>query len=132
MSTPMTLEQKNHAEWVAGLRAEYARRCTGAPAVQSTGCDTFAAQPGMGFDAFAAPPLHEMFDDALDLDFDEPVYRSMGNVAWQPADDELDFEDEPVYRSLGQPEAALEVEDAHAAWMQSMPPLVHRQSAFQR
>ena len=67
MSTPMTLEQKNHAEWVAGLRAEYARRCTGAPAV--TGCDTFAAQPGMGFDAFAAPPLHEMFDDALDLDF---------------------------------------------------------------
>ena len=117
-----------HAHWIAGLRAEYEKKCSESEAVpQSTGFGGFG-----GFNAHSPVPLHERFNDALGFE-DEPVYRSMGGVSWQPANDELDFEDEPVYRSLGFAGAIVEEQampDAHAAWMQSMPPLVQRQPAF--
>ena len=118
-----------HSAWVASLRAEYERLQAG-HLPQPPMSWSLPAQP-----AAEQPPLHEMFADALDMDdFDGPVYRSMGGVAWQPCDDDLDF-DEPVYRSLGglvdevaEPPASRE--DALAAWAQSMPPLVQRQRGF--
>ena len=79
------------------------------------------------------------FDEALE--FEEPIYRSLSDVSWQPANDELYFDsDEPVYRSFGgfgSSTGAVENVDeglpgSHEAWMRSMPPLVQRQSACSR
>ena len=78
--------------------------------------------------------LDARFDEALE--FEEPVYRSLSDVSWQPANDELDFDSEaPVYRSVGgllagAEEQSEDAQDAHATWLQSMPPLVQRQKAF--
>ena len=125
-----------HSAWIAGLRATYDASCR-------RPVDDVQQPSGFGgfedFGGSAAEPqlqeaqLEERFNDALD--FDEPVYRSLADISWQPANDALDFDsDEPVYRSLGgvagaevQAEAAL---DSHTAWMQTMPPLVQRQKAF--
>ena len=118
-----------HSAWVAGLRAQYEA---------STARSSAGVQPsGFGgdgdFGTAGEQQLYERFDEALD--FEEPVYRSFSDVSWQPANDELDFDSEaPVYRSLGGLGGAEVQEgdelDAHAAWMQSMPPLVQRQKAF--
>lgn len=130
-----------HSAWVAGLRAQYEaatsqRNRPVGGGVQPSGFDGFGdfGMAGGEPQLHEAQQLDERFDEALD--FDEPVYRSLSDVSWQPANDELDFDAEaPVYRSLGgllggaemQAEDAL---DAHATWMQSMPPLVQRQKAF--
>merc|ERR1711998_814621 len=121
-----------HSAWVASLRAEY-ERLQSSSLPQPPAAWNFPAHPA------EPPPLHEVFNEALDLeDFEGPVYRSMGAVAWQPCDEELDFE-RPVYRSLGglagadeagNAELASSRDDALAAWEQSMPPLVQRQHAF--
>ena len=116
-----------HSAWITGLREQYAALGSRGPVPS-------------GFGGLGEPQLHdhldERFNEALDF-VDEPVYRSASaHLSWQPANDELDFDAEaPVYRSLGgllggaemQAEDAL---DAHATWMQSMPPLVQRQKAF--
>ena len=137
-----------HSAWVAGLRAQYeaatSRSRPVGGGVQPSGFgdsgDFGMAGGELQLHMAGEPQLHEAqqlderFDEALD--FEEPVYRSLSDVSWQPANDELDFDsDAPVYRSLGgllggaemQAEDAL---DAHATWMQSMPPLVQRQKAF--
>ena len=127
----------SHSEWIAGLRDQYAALGSGGE-----------VQPS-GFGGFGEPQLHERFSKAVDfgkaVDFEEPVYRSMGGngLSWQSTNDELDFDSEaPVYRSLGGFAGAGTVADteleadatpnSHATWMQSMPPLVQRQSAFNR
>lgn len=123
-----------HSAWITGLRAQYA-------AMGSS-----SAQPS-GFGGFGKPQLHEhldeRFNEALDI-VDEPVYRSASaHLSWQPANDELDFDsDQPVYRSLGGlgsstggfavDDVDVDMPGSHEAWMQSMPPLVQRQSAFSR
>ena len=126
-----------HSAWVAGLRAQYEA---------STARSSVSVQPsGFGgdrdFGMAGEPQLYERFDEGLD--FEEPVYRSFSDVSWQPANDELDFDsDQPVYRSLGGlgsstggfavDEVDVDMPGSHEAWMQSMPPLVQRQSAFSR
>ena len=121
MVTSSAIDQEDntfaaHCIWVQGLRAAYERTCSD------------SQTQSMGFGGFGVAAL-ERFNDALDFE-DEPVYRSMGGTVWRS--DELDFEDEPVYRSLGLAGAVAEeaMPNSHAAWMQSMPPLVHRQPAF--
>ena len=135
-----------HSAWVAGLRAQYEAAtsrsrpdCGGVQPSGFGGSGDFGMVGGEPQLHMAGEPqLHEAqsderFDQALD--FEEPVYRSFNDVSWQPANDELDFDSEaPVYRSLGglggadvQAEDAL---NAHATWMQSMPPLVQRQKSF--
>ena len=135
-----------HSAWVAGLRAQYEAAtsrsrpdCGGVQPSGFGGSGDFGAARGdrqlsmPGEAQLDEAQLDARFDEALE--FEEPVYRSFNDVSWQPANDELDFDSEaPVYRSLGglggadvQAEDAL---NAHATWMQSMPPLVQRQKAF--
>ena len=128
-----------HQSWVAGLRAQYESSCRRpVDDVQPSGFCGFgdfgATEPQLHEPQQHEAQLHERFNDAVDFD-DEPVYRSLTDLSWQPANDGLDFDsDRPVYRSLGglaDAEAQGDVEmDSHAAWMQSMPPLVQRQKAF--
>jgi len=120
-----------HSAWITGLREQYAALGSLGPVPS-------------GFGGLGEPQLHEHLDERFNeaLDFvDEPVYRSASaHLSWQPANDELNFDsDEPVYRSLGGfggfavDDIDVDVEavpGSHEAWMQSMPPLVQRQSAF--
>ena len=129
---------RDHCQWLAEVRAQY----------EQLSAHASHEQPEQR--------LHERFNDALDFDAETSVYRGLsggsstsgsmsmtGGLAWQPSyDDEVDV-DEPVYRSLGGfagAQSEVEVEGSttaaqtmptsHAAWMQSMPPLVTRQRAF--
>ena len=116
-----------HSAWIAGLRDQYAACCRAPAEVQPSGLG--------GYAKLQHECLDTRFNQALDF-VDEPVYRSVNDhLSWQPATDELNFDsEEPVYRSVGGfADADVEVEalpGSHAAWMQSMPPLVQRQSAF--
>merc|ERR1712166_1031371 len=91
--------------WITGLRAQYA-------AMGSS-----SAQPS-GFGGFGKPQLHEHFNEALDI-VDEPVYRSLGGLGSSTGGFAVD-------------EVDVDMPGSHEAWMQSMPPLVQRQSAFSR
>ena len=136
-----------HSAWVAGLRAQYEAATNGGrPAgggVQPSGfggSGDFGAARGerqlsmAGEAELDEAQLDARFDEALE--FEEPVYRSLSDVSWQPASDELDFDSEaPVYRSVrgllgGAEEQSEGAQDAHATWLQSMPPLVQRQKAI--
>merc|ERR1712195_375388 len=128
----------HHGTRAAGVRRAQCLDHRAPRAVRRHGSSS--AQPS-GFGGFGKPQLHEHFNEALDI-VDEPVYRSAGtHLSWQPANDDLDFDsDQPVYRSLGGlgsstggfavDEVDVDMPGLHEAWMQSMPPLVQRQSAF--
>ena len=117
---------ESHCAWVASLRAQYDAMGEASPHE--------CPDPPLVF-------LQEQFNDALDFDSEPPMYRSMtgstsstgstdSTISWQPVCDEIDFA-EPVFRSLGA--AATDIAATmldRAAWMQSLPPLVHRQRAF--
>jgi len=73
-----------------------------------------------------------------DDEFEAPVYRSLGGFLGSDASD-LDFaveEESPRYRSMpgvSREEAPpLSAEDADAAWLASMPPLIRRQNALRQ
>ena len=117
----------SHSAWISELRQQYATIGSRGPVPS-------------GFGGLGEPQLIEHLDERFNaaLDFvDEPVYRSVStDLSWQPANDELDFDSEaPVYRSVGgllggAEEQSEDAQDAHATWLQSMPPLVQRQKAF--
>ena len=71
--------------------------------------------------------MPELFNDALDFDADDVVWRSIGTTA-------AGGDDSPRYRSAGSGFDHVEMEDEgilrHELWMRQMPPLVTRQRAF--
>ena len=118
----------SHSAWISELREQYATIGSRGPVPSGFG-------GGLG-EPQLMEHLDERFNEALDF-VDEPVYRSVStDLSWQPANDELDFDSEaPVYRSVGgllggAEEQSEDAQDAHATWLQSMPPLVQRQKAF--
>ena len=130
----------DHVAWLASVRAAHDQMMAAAAAETATGGATAAQMLGASSLAGVAQ-LEDRFDGALDLDFEEPVYRSMGGLSgWQRADEvDLDAE-EPVYRSLGglgggemplDPVEPIATISSPRTWAQSMPPLVQRQRAFQ-
>lgn len=88
---------------------------------------------GGGIASFDDAPFASVALD--DDDFDAPVYRSLGSILGAEAVGALDLavEDEsPRYRSCGgmpMTEQPLSEQDAEAAWLESMPPLIRRQQA---
>tara|TARA_B110001452_G_scaffold46455_1_gene35486 strand:- start:43 stop:534 length:492 start_codon:yes stop_codon:yes gene_type:complete len=123
-----------HCAWISQVRAQHEQMLAAQAAAAAATSAQHANWAPMGAAAWQ-PQLHERFDAGLELDdVDGPVYRSLSAGAWQPANDELDFDhDEPVYRSLG---GVLDEQPSGGAaplandWAMSMPPLVSRQRAF--
>ena len=100
--------------------------------------------PGMA-GSWAGSSVDEAFagiaivDRPVDEDeFDAPVYRSIGGAMLGEAGASSSFgaeeEESPRYRSLsGAAEEegyGMSMEDATAAWLESMPPLIRRQNAL--
>lgn len=143
---PMT-----HKEWLESMKAqqqEHYRRCglaTALPTAPTTWAEPPAAPsfPGMASETFEASFAGISLDGG---DFDVPVYRGLSDVfssdssSFSEADDY--FEERPVYRGIDMslfadaspPQAApppmsMSMEEADRLWLESMPPLIHRQHA---
>ena len=133
-----------HSQWLESMKAAHAahmQRCTAPaaplPAAPATWAEDAApAFPGMASQAFEASFAGISLDGG---DFDTPVYRSLSDVfssgsSFSESDDNY-FEERPVYRGLfgdDAPHAApapMSTEEADRLWLETMPPLIHRQHA---
>lgn len=125
---------RSHVEWLNSMRSEYEMHLREVQQGQAS------SPPQVGQDKEAEPVGSGRYENYNDEDDDEPVYRSMYDLALQDphahsgsehhsrSEAILDFSDEPVYRSL--PLQAV-VQEADQAWAaQARPPLVRRQRGF--
>lgn len=111
---------ESHAEWLASLQEDYARRM--ALAAAGLSADSPSGHAGGASDMGGFQPDFEVTGEA-------PVYRSFGIFAGSSSEG-------PSYRNAGQhngrhsaaPGALSEAVDAE--WKRSLPPLLMRQSAF--
>ena len=137
---------ENHSAWIRSMRRSYQERRNSSCSVESSFGEEEHHEELMGINrgSYAMPGVDTSdmaadFDRAVDLDeIDGPVYRGglmpIGGAAYFT---EEVYDEAPVYRSFdlqgaAAPSLTPSPEAFEDVWLQSMPPLVERQTAFRR